>query len=75
MSHSISTAVPEPSAPGRGHAFGATAGQWPQQKTMWPDRRLIDPSRYRTSAGASADGRSRNGRETAAFWLLTWEIA
>jgi hypothetical protein len=75
MSHSISTAVPEPSAPGRGHAFGATAGQWPEQKTMWPVRRFVDLSRYRTPAGASADGRSRNGRETAAFWLLTWEIA
>jgi len=30
MSHSISTAIPEPSAPGRGHAVGATAGQWPE---------------------------------------------
>jgi len=75
MSHSISTAVPEPSAPGRGHAFGATAGQWPEQKTMWPVRRFVDLSRYRTPAGASADGRSRNGRETAAFWLPTLEIA
>src|SRR5262252_3996071 len=28
MSHSISTAVREPFAPG--HAFGATAGQWPE---------------------------------------------
>jgi hypothetical protein len=75
MSHSITTAVPEPSAPGRGHAVGATAGQWPEQKTMWPDCRFVDLSRYRTPAGASADGRSRNGRETAAFWLPTLEIA
>jgi alkylation response protein AidB-like acyl-CoA dehydrogenase len=28
MSHSISTAVLKPSGPGRGHAVGATAGQW-----------------------------------------------
>ena len=42
MSHSISTPVPEPSAPGRGHAVGATAGQWPEKKPIWPDRRLVD---------------------------------
>ena len=42
MSHSISEAVPEPSAPGRGHAVGATAGQWRGEKPVWPDRRLID---------------------------------
>ena len=42
MSHSISKAGPEPSAPGRGHADGATAGQWHGEKSMWPDRRLVD---------------------------------
>jgi nitronate monooxygenase len=42
MSHSISNAIPEPSVPGRGHAVGATAGQWPEKKPMWPDRRLVD---------------------------------
>jgi len=42
MSHSISTAGPEPCAPGRGHAVGATAVQSPEKKPMWPDRRLID---------------------------------
>src|SRR6516164_686205 len=40
MSHSISTAIPEPSAPG--HAVGATEGQWREDKLMWPDRRLVD---------------------------------
>ena len=42
MSHSISKAVPEPSATGPGHAVGASAGQWHWEKSMWPDRRLID---------------------------------
>jgi nitronate monooxygenase len=40
MSHSISKAVPEASAPG--HAVGAIAGQWPEEKLVWPDCRLID---------------------------------
>ena len=42
MSHSISKPVPEPSAPGRGHAVDATAGQCPEKNLMWPDRRLVD---------------------------------
>jgi nitronate monooxygenase len=42
MSDSTSKAVPEPSAPGRRHAVGAIAGQWPEKKPIWPDRRLID---------------------------------
>jgi len=42
MSHSISTADPEPSAPSRGHTVGATTGQWPERKPIWPDRRVID---------------------------------
>jgi hypothetical protein len=42
MSDSISNAGPEPSAPHRAHAVGATAGQWPEKKPMWPDRRLVD---------------------------------
>jgi nitronate monooxygenase len=42
MSYSISNAGPEPSAPHRAHAVGATAGQWPEKKPMWPDRRLVD---------------------------------
>jgi len=42
MSHSISTAVPEPSAPGPSHVLGVTADQWPEKKPIWPDRRLID---------------------------------
>src|SRR6516225_5661550 len=40
MSHSISKAVPDPSAPG--DAVGASAGQWHGEKSMWPDRRLVD---------------------------------
>jgi choline dehydrogenase-like flavoprotein len=40
MCHSISTAIPEPFAPG--HAVGATEGQWREGKLMWPDRRLVD---------------------------------
>jgi hypothetical protein len=42
MSDSISNADPEPSAPHRAHAVGATAAQWPEKKPMWPDRRLVD---------------------------------
>jgi len=42
MSDSISKAFPETSGPGRGHAVGEIAGQWPEEKLMWPDRRLID---------------------------------
>jgi len=42
MSYSISNAGPEPSAPHRARAVGATAGQWPEKKPMWPDRRLVD---------------------------------
>ena len=42
MSDSISNAGPEPSAPHRAHAVGAAAGQWPEKKPMWPDRRLVD---------------------------------
>jgi hypothetical protein len=42
MSDPISKGGPEPSAPHRGHAVGATAGQWPEKKSVWPDRRLVD---------------------------------
>lgn len=42
MSDSISKAGPEPPALHRGHAIGAPAGQWPEKKPMWPDRRLVD---------------------------------
>lgn len=44
MFDSISKAGPEPSASHGGQAVGATAGQWPEKKPMWPDRRLSTSS-------------------------------
>jgi indole-3-acetate monooxygenase len=51
MSHSISTAIPQPSAPGRGHAFGATADQWPATSNVRrPDEATLDQVLLRIAA-------------------------
>ena len=41
MSQSTGKAGPELSAP-HGDAVGANSGRWPEEKPMWPNRRLVD---------------------------------